>query len=107
MSVGLILMVYLINEFTEIIDLLNIKQVTADLAPGFVRDVGADKVDFKFKKPKTIKIGGSYCINCVVKPGVNVDLFIGLPKVFLMKLSDKQDFYHCHGIVVFHLLIII
>lgn len=56
-------------------------QVTADLASGFVRDIGADKVEFKFKKPKTFKIGGSYSINCVVKPDVNVDLFVGLPKV--------------------------
>ncbi|KAH9711402.1 nucleolar protein [Citrus sinensis] len=54
--------------------------VTADLAPGFVRDIGADKVEFKFNKPKTFKIGGSYSINCVVKPAVNVDLFVGLPK---------------------------
>ncbi|KAL2520582.1 Uncharacterized protein Fot_24505 [Forsythia ovata] len=33
--------------------------VTADLGPGFVRDIGADKVEFKFKKPKSIEIGGT------------------------------------------------
>lgn len=55
-------------------------QVTEDLAPAFVRDVGADKVEFKFKKPTSIDIGGSYATRCIAKPDVNVDLFIGLPK---------------------------
>ncbi|KAL2906568.1 Nucleolar protein 6 [Bienertia sinuspersici] len=55
-------------------------QVTADKAPGFVRDVGADKVDFKFKKPKLFEVGGSYSIGGVVKPDVNVDLLMRLPK---------------------------
>lgn len=59
-------------------------QVTADLAPDFVRDIGADKVDFKFRKPKSVKIGGSYSINCVFKPDVNVDLFVQLPKVSIL-----------------------
>uniref|UniRef100_A0A2P2LWG0 Uncharacterized protein MANES_02G094400 n=1 Tax=Rhizophora mucronata TaxID=61149 RepID=A0A2P2LWG0_RHIMU len=54
--------------------------VTADVAPGFVRDVGADKAEFKFKKPKCIEMGGSYSIKCIVKPDINVDLFIQLPK---------------------------
>ena len=56
-------------------------QVTGEEAAGFVRDVGADKVEFKFKKPKSIEIGGSYSIKCVVKPDISVDLFIQLPKV--------------------------
>lgn len=47
-----------------------------------MRDVGADKVDFKFKKPKLFQIGGSYSINCIVKPDINVDLLMRLPKVF-------------------------
>ncbi|KAL0343289.1 UNVERIFIED_CONTAM: Nucleolar protein 6 [Sesamum angustifolium] len=55
-------------------------QVTADAAPGFVRDVGADKVEFKFRKPKSIEVGGSYSFQCIAKPDVNVDLFLGLPK---------------------------
>ncbi|CAB4318037.1 unnamed protein product [Prunus armeniaca] len=33
-------------------------KVTADEAPGFVRDIGADKVEFEFKKPKSIAVGG-------------------------------------------------
>ncbi|KAI4381714.1 hypothetical protein MLD38_007764 [Melastoma candidum] len=55
-------------------------QVTADLALKFVRDIGADKVDFKFKKPQYVGIAGSYATHCVVKPEVIVDLFIRLPK---------------------------
>ncbi|XP_052196632.1 uncharacterized protein LOC127803986 isoform X2 [Diospyros lotus] len=55
-------------------------QVTADVAPGFVRDTGADKVEFKFKKPESIEIGGSYAMRCIAKPDVNVDLFIRMPK---------------------------
>ena len=46
-----------------------------------MRDIGADKVEFKFKKPTSIEIGGSYAIQCIVKPDINVDLFIRLPKV--------------------------
>lgn len=57
-------------------------QVTADEASGFVRDIGADKVEFKFKKPKSIDAGGSYAMQCMAKPDINVDLFIRLPKVF-------------------------
>lgn len=56
-------------------------QVTADLAPGFVRDTKADKVEFKFKRPAIFEICGSYSIQCVVKPDVNVDIFLRLPKV--------------------------
>ena len=54
-----------------------------DEAPGFMRDIGADKVEFKFKKPTSIEIGGSYAIQCIVKPDINVDLFIRLPKVIV------------------------
>lgn len=46
-----------------------------------MRDIGADKVDFKFKTPKFVEIGGSYSIGCIVKPDVNVDLLMQLPKV--------------------------
>lgn len=56
-------------------------QVRADLAPGFVRDIGADKVEFKFKKPLSIRIGGSYAIQGIARPDINVDLLIRMPKV--------------------------
>jgi len=66
-------------------------QVTADLASRFVADIGADKVEFKFKRPEYIKTGGSYSIQSIARPEVNVDLIIRLPKVQLLKKnSDKQ-----------------
>lgn len=58
-------------------------QVSADMAPSFVRDLGADKVEFKFQKPAFMKIGGSYSIQSLARPELNVDLIIRLPKVFI------------------------
>lgn len=69
-------------------------QVTADLAPGFVRDVGADKVEFKFKKPESIEIGGSYSIGCVAKPFLNVDIFLRLPKECFHEKDYLNHRYH-------------
>ncbi|GMY11522.1 nucleolar protein 6-like [Fagus crenata] len=69
-------------------------QVTANAAPGFVRDIGADKVEFKFKKPKCIEIGGSYAIQCLAKPEINVDLFIQLPKECFHEKDYLNYRYH-------------
>ncbi|KAK3017160.1 hypothetical protein RJ639_007835 [Escallonia herrerae] len=69
-------------------------KVTADVAPGFVRDIGADKVDFKFKKPKSIEIGGSYSYRCVAKPDVNIDLFVRLPKECFLEKDYLNYRYH-------------
>ncbi|KAM0032496.1 putative Nrap protein domain 1 [Helianthus debilis subsp. tardiflorus] len=69
-------------------------QVTADLAPKFVRDIGADKVEFRFKRPKSIRIGGSYSFQCVVKPDVNVDLYIQLPKECFHEKDFLNHRYH-------------
>ncbi|CAK7339575.1 unnamed protein product [Dovyalis caffra] len=68
--------------------------VTGEEVAGFVRDVGADKVDFKFKKPKSIEIGGSYSLKCVVKPDINVDLFIQLPKECFHEKDYLNHRYH-------------
>lgn len=65
-------------------------QVTADLASRFVTDIGADKVEFKFKKPAFVKIGGSYSIQSLAKPEVNVDLIIRLPKVLLSSHKRRR-----------------
>lgn len=59
-------------------------QVNADLAPNFVSDIGADKVEFKFKKPSVFKLGGSYSIQSLARPELNVDLIIRLPKVLFI-----------------------
>ncbi|KAL3813203.1 hypothetical protein ACJIZ3_014471 [Penstemon smallii] len=69
-------------------------QVTADVAPGFVRDVAADKVEFKFRKPKSIEIGGSYSFQCVARPDVNVDLFLRLPKECFHEKDYLNYRYH-------------
>ncbi|KAK6150894.1 hypothetical protein DH2020_015826 [Rehmannia glutinosa] len=69
-------------------------QVTADVAPGFVRDVGADKVEFKFRKPKSLEIGGSYSFQCIARPDVNVDLFLRLPKECFHEKDYLNYRYH-------------
>ncbi|XP_076960700.1 uncharacterized protein LOC143637137 [Bidens hawaiensis] len=69
-------------------------KVTADLAPKFIRDIGADKVEFKFKRPKSIQIGGSYSIQCVVKPDVNVDLYVRMPKECFHEKDFLNHRYH-------------
>ncbi|KAI3768011.1 hypothetical protein L2E82_18441 [Cichorium intybus] len=79
-------------------------KVTADLAPKFINDIGADKVEFKFKRPKSINIGGSYSFQCIVKPDVNVDLYIRLPK----KCFNEKDYmnHRYHGKRCLYLCII-
>ncbi|KAG6402464.1 hypothetical protein SASPL_134658 [Salvia splendens] len=68
--------------------------VTANVAPRFVRDVGADKVDFKFRKPKSVEIGGSYSFQCVARPDVSVDLFLRLPKECFHEKDYLNYRYH-------------
>ncbi|KAI8019409.1 Nucleolar protein 6 [Camellia lanceoleosa] len=79
-------------------------QVTADVAPGFIRDIGADKVEFKFRKPKSIEIGGSYSMHCIAKPDINVDLFVRMPK----ELFHEKDYlnYRYHAKRCLYLCII-
>ncbi|KAL5557295.1 hypothetical protein UlMin_039531 [Ulmus minor] len=69
-------------------------KVTADLASGFIRDIGADKVEFKFKKPKSVEIGGSYAIQCIAKPEINVDVFVRLPKECFHEKDYLNYRYH-------------
>ncbi|KAJ1388814.1 Zinc finger, GRF-type [Sesbania bispinosa] len=69
-------------------------KVTADMASNFVRDIGADKVEFKFKKPAFIKIGGSYSIESLARPELNVDLIIRLPKECFHEKDYLNYRYH-------------
>ncbi|GER49635.1 nucleolar protein [Striga asiatica] len=73
---------------------VNTAIVTADVASGFVRDVGADKVEFKFRTPKSLEIGGSYSIQCAVRPDVNIDLFLRLPKECFHEKDYLNYRYH-------------
>lgn len=68
--------------------------VTADLAPSFVRDIGADKVEFKFKKPLVIQKGGSYSIESLARPELNLDLIIRLPKECFHEKDYLNYRYH-------------
>ncbi|CAF1933430.1 unnamed protein product, partial [Brassica napus] len=49
-------------------------------APRFVSEIGADKVEFIFKKPNGFSLGGSYSTRCMAKPDASVDLLLHLPK---------------------------
>ncbi|XP_074312667.1 uncharacterized protein LOC141648101 isoform X2 [Silene latifolia] len=69
-------------------------QVTADIAPGFVRDVGADKVEFRFKRPESIQLAGSYSLACIVRPDINVDLLLRLPKECFLVKDNLNHRYH-------------
>jgi U3 small nucleolar RNA-associated protein 22 len=69
-------------------------EVDADLASGFLRDIGADKVGFKFKKPKSVEISGSYSFHCITKPDVNVDVFVRLPKECFHEKDYLNHRYH-------------
>ncbi|RDX99089.1 Nucleolar protein 6, partial [Mucuna pruriens] len=69
-------------------------KVTADLASRYVTDIGADKVEFKFKKPALINIGGSYSIQSLARPEVNVDLIIRLPKECFHEKDYLNYRYH-------------
>ncbi|KAF5198586.1 nucleolar protein [Thalictrum thalictroides] len=69
-------------------------KVNANLAPGFIRDIGADKVEFTFKMPKSVEIGGSYSIHAIAKPDISVDVFIRLPKECFHEKDYLNHRYH-------------
>ncbi|PKU81278.1 nucleolar protein 6 [Dendrobium catenatum] len=84
---------------SSIIDAINnIPDQEADLehAFGFFRDlrVPSNKVNFKFKSPESICIGGSYSIGCVAKPDINVDLLIRMPKECFHEKDYMNHIYH-------------
>ncbi|KAF7828859.1 nucleolar protein 6-like isoform X1 [Senna tora] len=79
-------------------------KLTEDIAPKFVRDIGADKVEFKFKKPKSIKIGGSYPTQTLAKPEVNVDLIIRLPKECFHEKDYLNYRYHAKRCLYLYLV---
>ncbi|CAN1814117.1 Nucleolar protein 6, partial [Linum perenne] len=69
-------------------------KVTAKEARGFVRDIGADKAEFKFKRPSHLELGGSYSINCIARPETNVDLLLRLPKECFNEKDYLNHRYH-------------
>ncbi|KAL5704638.1 hypothetical protein ACHQM5_023031 [Ranunculus cassubicifolius] len=77
-----------INEIPD-----NLK-VNSSLADGFVRDIGADKVEFRFKKPEFVEISGSYEIQSIAKPYTGVDVFVRLPKECFHEKDYLNHRYH-------------
>lgn len=65
-------------------------------ALGFVRDLGvpADKVEFTFKSPESVQIGGSYPIGAIAKPDVNVDVLVRMPKECFYEKDYLNHRYH-------------
>ncbi|KAK1287468.1 hypothetical protein QJS10_CPB19g00575 [Acorus calamus] len=70
--------------------------VGADAAPGFIRDLGVppDKVEFTFRRPGSIVVGGSYSIGSAAKPGFNVDLLVRMPKECFREKDFLNHRYH-------------
>ncbi|KAK9129870.1 hypothetical protein Sjap_010357 [Stephania japonica] len=69
-------------------------KVGGDEAPGFIRDIGSDKVDFTFKKPKSIEVAGSYAMQSLAKPYASVDVFLRLPKECFHEKDYLNHRYH-------------
>ncbi|CAN7033479.1 unnamed protein product [Brassica rapa subsp. trilocularis] len=69
-------------------------KVTSELAPSFVRDIGADKVEFTFKKPNGFSLCGSYSTRCMAKPEASVDLLLHLPKECFYEKDYMNHRYH-------------
>ncbi|KAK8923513.1 hypothetical protein KSP39_PZI019873 [Platanthera zijinensis] len=85
-----------VSSITDAINKIPNQDVVSEYASGFVRDllVPSDKSNFKFKSPKSIRIGGSYSLRCVAKPDVNVDLLIRMPKECFHEKDYLNHRYH-------------
>ncbi|KAG9448910.1 hypothetical protein H6P81_008875 [Aristolochia fimbriata] len=71
-------------------------KVGSNAAPGFIRDLGvpADKIELTFRKPTHFEVAGSYAIKSVVKPNVNVDVLIRMPKECFHEKDFMNHRYH-------------
>ncbi|XP_010430490.1 PREDICTED: nucleolar protein 6 [Camelina sativa] len=69
-------------------------KVTSELAPSFVKDIGADKVEFTFKQPSGYDLCGSYSMDCMAKPDSSVDLLLHLPKECFYEKDYMNHRYH-------------
>jgi U3 small nucleolar RNA-associated protein 22 len=85
-----------VSSIKEAIDGIPEKfQVTSELAPSFVEDIGADKeVEFSFKKPNGFNLCGSYSICGMAKPDTSVDLLVHLPKECFYEKDYMNHRYH-------------
>ncbi|ONK76147.1 uncharacterized protein A4U43_C03F24440 [Asparagus officinalis] len=85
-----------VSSIVDAIKSIPDQQVSSKAALGFVRDLGvpSDKVEFTFKSPESIRIGGSYSVGAVAKPDVNVDLIVRMPKECFYEKDYLNHRYH-------------
>ncbi|KAH0855123.1 hypothetical protein HID58_020473 [Brassica napus] len=85
----------LVSSIEEAIDAIpEGLEVTSELAPSFVSEIGADKVEFIFKKPNGFRPVGSYSTRCMAKPDASVDLLLHLPKECFHEKDYMNHLYH-------------
>lgn len=72
------------------------EQVKPTAAAAFIKDIGApgDKVDFKFRKPDSVEIIGSYALKTAAKPFLNIDLAVRIPKACFHEKDFLNHRYH-------------
>ncbi|XP_078435901.1 nucleolar protein isoform X2 [Wolffia australiana] len=78
--------------------------VVPDVAPGFIRELGVppEKIGFAFKSPESILVAGSRSINSMVKPDMNVDLLVRMPKNCFLEKDYKNHRYHARRCLYLH-----
>lgn len=72
------------------------EQVKPTAAAAFIKDIGApgDKLDFKFRKPDSVEIIGSYPLKAAAKPFLNIDLAVRIPKACFHEKDFLNHRYH-------------
>lgn len=85
-----------VSSIIDAIKAIPDQKVSSKYASGFVRDLGVppEKVEFTFKRPETVEIGGSYAIGAVTKPDINVDLLVRMPKECFYEKDYLNHRYH-------------
>lgn len=86
----------IVSSIVEAINNIPNQEVISEYASGFVRDlrVPSNKVNFTFKSPECIRIGGSYSFGCIAKSDLNIDLFIRMPKECFREKDYLNHKYH-------------
>ncbi|KAG6557753.1 hypothetical protein Mapa_000520 [Marchantia paleacea] len=80
----------------DILLALDTVEVSSSVAARFVKDLGVpdDKCGFKFQKPDSVKVIGSFVTQTVTKPLQNVDLAVRIPKACFHEKDFLNYRYH-------------
>ncbi|BBN14117.1 U3 small nucleolar RNA-associated protein 22 [Marchantia polymorpha subsp. ruderalis] len=80
----------------DILQTLGTVEVSSSVAARFVKDLGVpdDKCGFKFQKPVSVKVIGSFVTQSVTKPVQNVDLAVLIPKTCFHEKDYLNYRYH-------------